>query len=141
MPSNRFQHPERTHTGDFHGQQRLAPGNRNKCLPGKVVNFIGLNLLHSAIKGSLVSKIGLNIIDPTGRGDVTLAIRARKVAGRKTRTLHKNREECGTPILGMDAFARTQVFIEQALTPAGGWSPGKFPHHTAFRVLEMVSLL
>ena len=61
--------------------------------------------------------------------------------GRKTRTLHKNREECGTPILEMDKFARRQVFIEQALTPVGRWSPGKFPHHTAFRVLVAVSLL
>ena len=61
--------------------------------------------------------------------------------GRKTRTLHKNREECGTPILEMDKFAIREVSIEQALTPVGGWSPGKFPHHTAFRVLEMVSLL
>jgi hypothetical protein len=37
-------------------------------------------------------------------------LRARRVAGRKTRTLHKNREECGTPILGMDQFARRKSF-------------------------------
>ena len=41
----------------------------------------------------------------------------------------------------MDKFAIREVSIEQALTPVDGWSPGKFPHHTAFRVLEMVSLL
>jgi hypothetical protein len=68
-------------------------------------------------------------------------LRAQRAAGRKTRTLHKNREECGTPILEMDKFARRQVFIEQALTPVGRWSPGKFPHHTAFRVLVTVNLL
>jgi len=79
-------------------------------------------------------------LSPLANSDPSF-LRARRVAGSKTRTLHKNREECGTPILEMDKFQRRQVFIEQAFTPVGDCSPGKLTHHTVFRVLVVVSLL
>jgi hypothetical protein len=60
-------------------------------------------------------------------------LRARRVAGSKTRTLHKNREGCGTPIWVADQFARMQVFRGLALIAVSAGTPGKL---TRQRILD-----